>query len=113
MWEYLEIDLGDTGKRGDEIDLLNRAGSEGWELVAIVAPFRAVLKRPGEDDPTSRRPGDVAEDASPPRTTERKPAEAKYRDPATGQTWSGRGRMASWLAAKVAAGESADDYRVD
>jgi len=34
----------------------------------------------------------------------------KYRDPKTGDTWSGRGRMARWLAEKVSAGEKADKY---
>ena len=37
---------------------------------------------------------------------------AKYRDPATGDTWSGRGRMSTWLAAKVKAGEKASRYLV-
>jgi DNA-binding protein H-NS len=34
----------------------------------------------------------------------------KFRDPKTGDTWSGRGRMAGWLAAKVKGGEKADKY---
>ena len=37
-------------------------------------------------------------------------AAVKYRDPKTGDTWSGRGRMARWLAEKVSAGEKADKY---
>jgi DNA-binding protein H-NS len=37
-------------------------------------------------------------------------AGVKYRDPKTGDTWSGRGRMARWLAEKVSAGEKADKY---
>jgi len=37
-------------------------------------------------------------------------AAVKYRDPKTGDTWSGRGRMARWLAAKVSAGEKPDKY---
>ncbi len=36
----------------------------------------------------------------------------KYRDPATGETWSGRGRMATWLKRKQDAGEDIDDYLV-
>jgi DNA-binding protein H-NS len=36
----------------------------------------------------------------------------KYRNPATGEVWSGRGRMAGWLAAKVKAGEKAQRYLV-
>jgi DNA-binding protein H-NS len=35
---------------------------------------------------------------------------AKYRDGKTGETWSGRGRMASWLKAKQDAGENIDKY---
>ena len=38
--------------------------------------------------------------------------EPKYRDPATGETWSGRGRMATWLKRKQDAGEDIDDYLV-
>jgi DNA-binding protein H-NS len=36
----------------------------------------------------------------------------KYRDPKTKETWSGRGRMASWLKAKQDAGEKIDKYLV-
>jgi DNA-binding protein H-NS len=38
--------------------------------------------------------------------------QAKYRDPKSGETWSGRGRMASWLAAKLKAGEKASRYLI-
>src|SRR4029453_10267219 len=37
---------------------------------------------------------------------------AKYRDPKTKETWSGRGRMATWLKAKQDAGEKIDKYLV-
>ncbi len=37
---------------------------------------------------------------------------AKYRDPKTGETWSGRGRMASWLKSKQDAGEKVEKYLV-
>jgi len=36
----------------------------------------------------------------------------KYRDLKSGATWSGRGRMASWLAEKVEAGEKVEKYLV-
>ena len=35
---------------------------------------------------------------------------AKYRDGKTGDTWSGRGRMASWLKSKQDAGEKIEKY---
>jgi DNA-binding protein H-NS len=37
---------------------------------------------------------------------------AKYRDPKTKESWSGRGRMASWLKAKQEAGENIEKYLV-
>jgi DNA-binding protein H-NS len=37
---------------------------------------------------------------------------AKYRDPKTKDTWSGRGRMASWLKSKQDAGEKIDKYLI-
>ncbi len=37
---------------------------------------------------------------------------AKYRDPATGGTWSGRGQAPKWLAAYVAAGRSREEFLI-
>ena len=37
---------------------------------------------------------------------------AKYRDPKTNETWSGRGRMASWLKSKQDACENIEKYLV-
>jgi DNA-binding protein H-NS len=37
---------------------------------------------------------------------------AKYRDPKTSETWSGRGRMASWLKSRQDAGENIEKYLV-
>ena len=45
-----------------------------------------------------------------PKKGKRGVAKVKYRDPKSGETWSGRGRMARWLAAKVKAGEKQDKY---
>ena len=44
-WEYEKIDLSDTPRRGDEIDVLDTLGDEGWELVAITQKHVAYLKR--------------------------------------------------------------------
>lgn len=35
---------------------------------------------------------------------------AKYRDPESGATWSGRGLRPKWLVAKIAAGNSLKDF---
>ena len=37
---------------------------------------------------------------------------AKYRDSKTGDTWSGRGRMANWLKSRQEAGEKIEKYLV-
>ena len=47
---------------------------------------------------------------SPKRQLKKSNVKVKFRDPKTGGTWSGRGRMATWLAEKVKAGEKADKY---
>lgn len=40
------------------------------------------------------------------------PVAAKYRNPATGETWSGRGRAPKWLAAEEAKGHSREAFLV-
>jgi DNA-binding protein H-NS len=37
---------------------------------------------------------------------------AKYRNSATGETWSGRGLQPNWLKAAIAAGRSLSDFAV-
>lgn len=44
-WEYKKISLSDAPRRCDEIDLLNNAGQEGWELVSKTSNSMAYLKR--------------------------------------------------------------------
>lgn len=41
------------------------------------------------------------------------PVAAKYKDPASGSTWSGRGRAPVWLATLVSGGRSKNDYLID
>ncbi|KPF68710.1 histone family protein nucleoid-structuring protein H-NS [beta proteobacterium AAP99] len=36
----------------------------------------------------------------------------KFRDPATGQTWAGRGQKPRWLAAAIAAGKKLEDFAI-
>jgi hypothetical protein len=48
QWEYQKLNLNDTPRKTDEIDVLNDAGQDGWELVAITPNNVAILKRPVE-----------------------------------------------------------------
>jgi hypothetical protein len=45
QWEYSKLDLNATPRRSNELDLLNAAGSDGWELVAVSGNGVAILKR--------------------------------------------------------------------
>jgi DNA-binding protein H-NS len=45
-------------------------------------------------------------------STGRAKVPAKYRDPATGNSWTGRGKTPNWLSAKLAAGRSRADFAV-
>jgi DNA-binding protein H-NS len=42
----------------------------------------------------------------------RKPVPAKYRDTATGNSWSGRGKTPRWLAAREAEGHNREEFRI-
>jgi hypothetical protein len=45
QWDYRKINLNDLPRRSVDIDLLNAAGENGWELVAIAANGIAYFKR--------------------------------------------------------------------
>jgi hypothetical protein len=110
-WEYRKIDLNLHRPQGDELDLLNAAGAEGWELVGITSNNFAYLKREGAEVRGEARAehghpnGHDSEDG-------RAEVKVKYRDPVTNETWSGRGRMANWLKRKQEAGEDIEEYLV-
>ena len=119
-WEYLKIDLNQRGPREDELDLLNRAGAAGWELVGISATNIAYLKRSVEEVASDAMHNGQRHAPSPPVTASAESAsrsengvQIKYRDPVTGDTWTGRGRMARWLKLKQDAGEDIEKYRAN
>ena len=117
-WEYRKISLNDASRRGDDIDLLCSAGKTGWELVAILPNNTAYLKRATAHALHDEKETAVAQAQNerpltePPTTAGTSEVKPKYRDPATNETWSGRGRMATWLKRKQDAGEDIERYRV-
>jgi hypothetical protein len=116
-WEYLKIDLNQRGPREDELDLLNRVGADGWELVGINATNIAYLKRLVEVTTyqglgNGQRPALPIKAAHDERGNSSHEVPIKYRDPGTGDTWTGRGRMARWLKVKQDAGEDVEKYLV-
>jgi DNA-binding protein H-NS len=54
---------------------------------------------------------DLSGKAAPgPKAEPGKKVAAKYRDPATGQTWTGRGLKPKWLQAALSGGKSLDEF---
>ena len=49
QWEYSKIDLNNVPTKSSDLDSLDDAGKDGWELVGITANNFAYLKRPLED----------------------------------------------------------------
>jgi hypothetical protein len=45
QWEYRKIDLNDLPRKANDVDVLNDAGDEEWELVGITTNNFAYLKR--------------------------------------------------------------------
>jgi hypothetical protein len=45
QWEYEKLDLNDAPRKTSEGDVLNEAGQDGWELVALTPNNVAILKR--------------------------------------------------------------------
>jgi hypothetical protein len=55
QWEYSKIDLNDGSRKVGDTDVLNVAGEQGWEPVAITANHFAHMKRqPAEPTPPKR-----------------------------------------------------------
>jgi hypothetical protein len=46
QWEYSRIDLSDVPTKNTDMDLLEEAGKDGWELILITGNNVAYLKRP-------------------------------------------------------------------
>src|SRR5262245_55761332 len=113
-WEYRKLYLNQHSPRGDDLEVLNAAGAAGWELVGITGHNVAYLKREvGEPD---HMPAVASDNTQAPETNGRGGHQdhpvVKYRDPATNETWSGRGRMPNWLKRRQEAGEDIEEYLV-
>jgi len=74
------------------------------EIAAVVAEIRARMKEYGITL------ADLKGGAK--KTKSRSAVAAKYRNPATGKSWSGRGRAPKWLADELAKGRSRDEFLI-
>lgn len=62
--------------------------------------------------PKSAKPSKAAKGAKAKAGMPRKPVAVKYSNVATGESWSGRGRVPKWLAAELAKGRTREEFLV-
>lgn len=78
----------------------------------VLAKIRALMAEHGvtvADLETSKKSSSAKADKSPRTGTK---VAAKYRDPQTGNAWSGRGLQPKWLKAALAEGRKIEDFAV-
>lgn len=73
------------------------------ESAAVVAEIQARMKEHGITLDDLKMGG---------KTKSRAVVAAKYRNPATGESWSGRGRAPKWLAEELAKGRSKEAFLI-
>jgi DNA-binding protein H-NS len=71
------------------------------QLQARKAELQAQLAQIGGDASTGKR-----------QSVKGSKVAAKYRHPKTGETWSGRGGVAGWLAREVKSGKKREDFLI-
>lgn len=75
------------------------------KVKAIMAEFNLTVADLQETAKRGRKPGAKSATAG-------SKVAAKYRDPATGNAWSGRGLQPKWLKAALAEGKKIEDFAV-
>jgi DNA-binding protein H-NS len=87
------------------------AEAQREERASAIAQVRALMQQHGLSA------ADLSARAASPKSTGAKrgggtPVAPKYRDPATGKTWSGRGLKPNWLKSALANGRSVGDFAI-
>jgi DNA-binding protein H-NS len=93
--------LVEAKQESEKQDLLAEFRSKAEALGLTVEELVGVTERPARGRPRQSSRG-IA----------RRPVAAKYRNPETGATWSGRGRAPRWLAAAEAKGKKREDFAI-
>jgi DNA-binding protein H-NS len=87
----------ESGKRELVEEFRAKAEAMGLSLDELVGGSAQI----GRSAPKTRKPQKDASAAAP---------TVKYRNPGTGETWSGRGRMPKWMAVAVEHGRSREEF---
>ena len=85
---------------------------EKSEAIEVRAKLFALAKEHGYDAAQLIGGSSTAKVASEDAEKVRRPAKAKYQDPASGKTWTGRGLKPLWVRATLAAGNSLESVLI-
>ncbi len=110
-------EFSDAGLNGLAIDELIRLAERVRQLISrkVANEKKALKEKLSLIEEYEARPREKKQSKAPSsKKTMRRRSKAapKYRDPASGVTWSGRGMMPRWLAAAVAQGQSREDFLI-
>lgn len=94
-------------KRGEAIAKVRAIMAEYGLTAADIVGGKAAKKSPAPSAPAAA----AAAQAKKSKAAGKKVA-AKYRNPATGDTWSGRGLKPKWLVAAMAGGKTLADFAI-
>ncbi|MEW5769955.1 MAG: H-NS histone family protein [Pseudomonadota bacterium] len=91
----------------NQIETLKRQAEDvrKQEMANAIADVKRIMAEYGIT------PADLGLAGRPAAKGKRATVAAKYRDPASGKTWSGRGRKPAWVAALLAEGKNLDAYK--
>jgi DNA-binding protein H-NS len=92
----------------NQIESLKQQAEEArkQELASAIAEVKRIMSQFGIT------PADLGFSGRAGKAKSKGTSVAKYRDPASGKTWSGRGRRPAWVVAMEAEGKSLDSCRI-
>lgn len=105
---------GDPAPSSEDLLFTKRLTAAG-EVLGISLLDHMIIGHGGHWTSLQRRSGWWRHRDAPPATTKtakRRKVKPKYRHPETGETWTGRGRMARWLRAEIEAGAKREDFLI-
>ncbi len=121
MATYVELkEQAEELMRQAEAARKSEIGAAIAEIKAKMAAYGIALEDLGDKSGARRgrkpklpKPTKVAKNGKAKVAKPRKPVAAKYRNAATGEVWSGRGKAPKWLAAQEATGRKREEFAVN
>lgn len=88
------------------------ARKNGYTLAEIFGPGAKAARAAGRGATKAKGGKAATKPGARKSPAKGKKVPAKYKHPATGQTWSGRGITPKWMAAEIAKGKKREDFAI-